>query len=77
MDHMEPLIVKTMLQSKLVTNVDIPGVYPQLKVTQESLVVDISPKLTNNDWSREQSENSDINLIVQLLKSDKLKKICS
>ena len=31
-DHMEPLIVKTMLQSKLVRNVDIPEVYPQLKV---------------------------------------------
>ena len=35
--------------------------------------MDRSPKLTNNDWIREQSEHSDINLIVQLLKSDKLK----
>ena len=71
---MEPLIVKTMLQSKLVTNVDIPEVYPQLKVIQKSLVVDSSPKLTNNDWIREQSEESDINSIVQLLKFDKLKR---
>ena len=71
---MEPLIVKTMLQSKLVINVDIPEVYPQLKIIQKSLVVDSSPKLTNNDWMTEQSEDSDINLIIQLLKSDKLKR---
>ena len=51
-DHMEPLIIKTMLQSKLVTNVDIPEVNPQLKVIQKSLVMDSSPKLTNNDWIR-------------------------
>ena len=37
------------------------------------LVVDSSPKLTNNDWIREQSEDSDISRTVQLLKSDKLK----
>ena len=71
---MEPLIIKTMLQSKLVTNVDIPEMYPQLKVIQKSMVVDRSPKLTHNDCIKEQSEDSDINLIVQLLKSDKLKK---
>ena len=74
MDHIEPLIVKIMLQSKLVMNVDIPEVYPQLKVIQKSLVVDSSPKLTNNDWIRKQSEDSDIHFIVQLLKSDKLKR---
>ena len=48
-NHMEPLIVKTMLQSKFVTDVDILEVYPQLKVIQKSLVVDSSTKLTNND----------------------------
>ena len=47
---------------------------PQLKVIEKSLVVDSSPKLTCNDWVKEQSEDSDINLIVHLLKSDKLKK---
>ena len=36
--------------------------------------VDSSPKLTHNDWMREQSKGSDINLIIQLLKSDKLTK---
>ena len=71
---MEPLLVKTMLQSKLITNVGIPEMYPQLKVIQKNMVVDSSSRLTHNGWIREQSEDSDINLIVQLLKSDKLKK---
>ena len=73
-NHMEPLIVKTMLQSKLVMDADIPEMYPQLKIIQKSMVVDSSPKLTHNNWIREQSEDSGINLIVELLKSDKLKK---
>ena len=59
-DHMEPLVVKAMLQSKLVMNVQIPDVYPQLKVVQKSLVVNSLPKLTNND------ENPNISLIIQL-----------
>ena len=72
-DHMEPLVVKAMLQSKLVMNMEIPDVYPQLEVVQKSLIVDSSPKLTNNDWVREQSGNPNTNLIIQLLKSEKLK----
>ena len=48
-DHMESLIVKAMLQSNLVMNVDIPEVYPLLEVVQKSLIMDSSPKLTNND----------------------------
>ena len=51
-DHMEPLIVKPILKLKLVMNVDIPEVHPQLEVVQKSLVVDSLPKLTNNDWIR-------------------------
>ena len=35
---------------------------------------DGSPKLARDDWVREQSEDTDIGLLVQLLKSDKLKK---
>ena len=72
--HMEPLVVKTMLQSKLVAKIGIPEMYPQLKVIHKSMVVNSSTKLTHNDWIKEQSEDSDINLVVQLLKSDKLKK---
>ena len=47
--------------------------YTQLEVVQKCLIVDSSPKLTNNDWIREQSEDPNINLIIQLLKSEKLK----
>ena len=61
---MEPVIVKTMLHSKLVTDVDIPEMYQQLKVIQKSMVLDSSPKLTHNNWVKEHSEDSDINLIV-------------
>ena len=43
---MEPLIVKAMLQSKLVTDVGVPEIYPQLNVVQKSMVVHSSPKLT-------------------------------
>ena len=73
-DNMEPLVVKTMLQSKLGNDVGVPEIYPQLNVIQKSMVVDCSPKLTHNDWIKEQSKHSDINHIIQLLKSNKFKK---
>ena len=73
-DNMEPLIVKTMLQSKMVNHVGVPEIYPQLNIIQKSMVVDSSPELTHSDWIKEQSKDLDINLIIQLLKSDKLKK---
>ena len=41
---------------------------------QSILQIEGSPKLTHSDWITEQSEDSDISHIVQLLKSDKLKK---
>ena len=56
-----------MLQSKLVTNVGVPEIYLQLNVIQKGMVVDSSPKLTHSNWIKEQSEDLDINLIVQLL----------
>ena len=48
MDHLEPLIVKTMLQSKLMTGVGLPE-YPQLNVIQKCTIVNSSPKLTHDD----------------------------
>ena len=63
-----------MLQSKLADSVGVPEICPQLNVIQKSMVVDSSPKLTHNDWIKEQSEDSDISLLVQLLKADRLKK---
>ena len=73
-DHVEPVIMKTMLQSKLVTDVGIPDLDSQLNVIQKGMVVNSSPKLAHSDWIKEQSEDSGINHIVQLLKTDKLKK---
>ena len=51
----------------------MPEIYPQLNLVQKSMVVDSSPKLTHSDWIKEQSEDTDINQIIQLLKADKLK----
>ena len=64
---MEPMIVKIMLQSKM-------AIDPQLNLIQKSMVVDSSPKLTHSDWIKEQFDDSDINHIIQLLRSDKLRK---
>ena len=63
-----------MLQSRLVGDVGMPEINPKLNLIQKSMVVDSSPKLTHNDWIKEQSEDSDINHIIQLLKTDKLKR---
>ena len=38
------------------------------------MVMASTPKLTHDDWIKEQSEDSDVNTIVQLLKCHKLKK---
>ena len=73
-DNMEPLIVKTMLQLKLAHDVGMIEIDPHLNLIQKSMVVDSSAKLTFSDWIKEQSKDSDINHIVQLLKSEKLKK---
>ena len=72
-DNMAPLIVKTMLQSKLVGDVGVPEIYPQLNAIQKSMVEDCSPKLTHCEWIKEQSEDLDISHVIQLLKSSKLK----
>ena len=47
------MIVRTVLQSKLVISVGIPDMDPQLDVIQKSMVVDSSPKLTHSDWIEE------------------------
>ena len=70
---MEPLLIKAILQPKMVMSMGIPEVYPQIEVIQKNLIVDSSPKLTNQDWIKEQSEDTNIGPIVQLLKSNKLK----
>ena len=45
-DHLEPLIVQTMLQSKLETEMGIPEKYSPLNVIQKEMLVNSTPKLT-------------------------------
>ena len=57
-NHLEPLIVNTMSQSKLETEIGIPEEYAQLNVVQKEI----------------HHEDSDIGSVIQLLKSDKVGK---
>ena len=72
MENVEPLIVKTMLQSKMESGVDFPEEYFPERVLLKSVTVDTMLKLTQKDWVTEQMEDVDINKVVQLLKSNKL-----
>ena len=60
MDHLEPLIVQTMLQSKLETEMGIPEKYSPLDVIQKAILVNSTPKLTPHEWVKEQCEDLDI-----------------
>ena len=71
-EHMEPLIVKTMLQSKLESEISFPEEHFLVKLLLKSMTVDTTLKLTQKDWVKEQMDDDDINKIVQLLKSNKL-----
>ena len=71
-DHLEPLTVHTVLQSKLKTEIGIPEEYSQLNVIQKEMLVNSTPKLTQHEWVKEQHGDSDIGLLVQLLKAGKL-----
>ena len=73
-DHMEPLIVKTMLQSKLESEISLPNECPPLKFLLKSMTVDSALKLTQDDWIKEQIEDTDIGKVIQLLKSNRLSK---
>ena len=68
-DHLEPLIVHTMLQSKLQAEMRIPEEYSQLNVIQKEMLVNSTPKLT-------QHEDLDIGPAIQLLKKQQIEKIC-
>ena len=67
MDHLEPLIVHTMLQSKLEAEMRIPEEYSQLNVIQKEMLVSSTPKLTLHEWIKEQHEDLDIGAAIQLL----------
>ena len=71
-EEVEPLIVKTMLQSRMKPEVNIPKEYFTERVLFKNMTVDTMPKLTPKDWVKEQMEDMDIHKIVQLLKSNQL-----
>ena len=72
MEKVEPLIVKTMLQSKIEPGVDISEEYLPERMLLKSMTMDTMPKWTRKDWVKEQMEDMDIHKIVQLLKSNHL-----
>ena len=71
---LEPLIVQTVLQSKLETEIGIPEKYSTLSVIQKEMLVNSTPKLTQHEWVKEQHEDADISATIQLLKTGKLGK---
>ena len=73
-DHLEPLIVQTMLQSRLETEMGIPEKYSPLNVIQKAMLVNSTSKLTQHEWVKEQCEDVDIAATIQLLKTGKLGK---
>ena len=68
----EPLIVKTMLQSKMESEINFPEEHFLERVLLKSMTVDTTLKLTQKDWIKEQMDDVDINKVVQLLKYNKL-----
>ena len=72
MENLEPLIVKTMLQLKLKSDISLPEEYFPEKVLLKNMIVDTTLELTQKDWVKEQMEDVDLNKIVQLLKSNQL-----
>ena len=74
-EHMDPLIVKTMLQSKLESEISFPEEHFPVKLLLKNMAMDTTLKLTQKDWVKEQMDDVDINKIVQLLKSNKFEHI--
>ena len=71
-EHMEPVIVKTMLQSKLECGINFTKEHLPVNLVLMSMTVDTTLKLTQKDWAKEQMDDVDVNKIVQLLKFNKL-----
>ena len=71
-EHIEPLIVKTMLQSKMESEIHLPEEHFPETLLLKSMTVDTTLKLTQRDWVKEQMDDVDINKIAKLLKSSQL-----
>ena len=52
-EHMEPLIVKTMLQSKLESEVSFPAEHIHVNLLLKNMTVDTTLQLTQKDWVKE------------------------
>ena len=61
MENVEPLIVKTMLQSKIESEINFPEECFLERVLLKSMTVDTMLKLTQKDWVKEQMDDVDIN----------------
>ena len=72
LEHVEPFIVKTMLQSKLEPETSLPSKYLPVNLLLKSMTVDTTLKLTQKDWVKERMDDVDVNKVTQLLKSNKL-----
>ena len=72
MENVEPLIVKTILQSKMGSGVDFPEENFPERVLLKNMTMDTTLKLTQKDWVKELMEDVGIDKVVQLLKSNKL-----
>ena len=72
--HMEPLVVKPMLQSGIRSESSFLDEYSPAKVLLKSMVVDGMPTLTQKDWIKEQTDDADIGKVIQLLKDNRLDK---
>ena len=59
-EHIEPLIVKTMLQSKMESEISLPEEHFPEKLLLKSMTVDTTLKLTQRDWVKEQMDDVDI-----------------
>ena len=70
MESGEPLIAKTMLQSKIEPETDLSKKYPPREVLLKSMAIDTMPVLNPKDWIEEQMGDTDIHKIIQLLKSN-------
>ena len=60
MENVEPLLVKTMLQSKMGSGVDFPEESFPERVLLKSMTMDTMFKLTQKDWVKEQMEDVDM-----------------
>ena len=67
------MIVKTMLKSKLESEISFPEEHLPVNLLLKSITIDTTLKLTQKDWVKEQMDDVDLNKIVQLLKFNKLR----